>query len=451
MAYSFSTTTKLREIFKDVCKIIYADIDYTLEFTDEEHGKFVSNTNIPFIVDMIFYLLMSQYFKKIKIKFAGELTDLRTSIFEIRPSRTGKGQMIKIIEEAGKNLGLKTKRISYLNQASLIGSINEFNIEYNSKNRLTRGMKGFRDPVMYGALKNTDILIFPEAKKLVKGVNEADTEFILSTLQEALDYPGIINKELRYTDYPINYESTVSIFSATYYVTEIADLLLDQGFFQRNLIDKKNFTLEETKKLRRMIIEKYRNKEANKDFGKKMKEFCNMITTTYKNDERIIEFTDEAVDYLQKYNDAYFDFIKNISGKELEILKSFSQTIIHMITKIGGINCCLRDDNKIIVQDLSPSIKLFHDYIKILTTQLMVQEKKGSDVENYKRTIIQCYKDFIIKTSKNPNKDELRQACNKSGLGSNKSQKLINIMIEENYFVVKDGEHNSQELRLVEN
>ena len=450
MVYTHQTIFQLRKIFCDLCKIIYVDLDYTRIIQDEKNNDIVI-PNTPFIVDLTFYLIMSQYFKKAKIKFAGELTDLRISVFMIRSSRIGKGQLIKVIESLGKNLGLRIKRISYLNQASLIGTLNKYAMEFNYKKNLKPGMLDYKEPVIYGVLAKYDILIFPEAKKLLKGANEADTEFILSTLQEALDYPGFIDKTMKESDLPIQYESTVSIFSTTYYVTEIADLLLDQGFFQRNIIDKRNFTVDEIKELRRRIIEKYRQISNKVDFNKKSEDIGKIIKDDFKNDEKLLEFTDEAIRELHKFNEQFFSQIKDISGKELEILKSFSQTAIHLVTKIAGVNCCIRQDDKIIIEDLIPAIEMFHPYVKILTTQLFVQEKKGSEIENYKRLILQIYKDYMKEKKTLPGKYELIDFCKPHGFNHLKASKLISLMCEENYFIIeKPKEGNKHLLKLVE-
>ena len=87
----------LRKEFNKLVKIIYIDPEEKIsEFQDNDGKttKFLSD-DISFSVDMIFYLLLSQYFKKVKIKFGGEEKDLRCSFFLILLSRMGKGQLIK--------------------------------------------------------------------------------------------------------------------------------------------------------------------------------------------------------------------------------------------------------------------------------------------------------------------------------------------------------------------
>lgn len=437
----------LRKEFYNVVKSIYVDSEAKSFILDSDGSKLFKE-GISFSVEMCFDLLMSQYFKNVKIKFGGELMDLRVSFFMIFPSRMGKGQLIKVVESIGKNLGLKIKRVSYLNQASLIGSINQYAIEYNLKQKLSDGMKGYINPVIYGVLAKYDILIFPEAKKLVKGINEGDTEFILSTLQEALDYPGIIDKTMKDSDYPISYESTISIFATTYYIKEISELLLEQGFFQRIITYKKNLSIEEVKQLRKEIIEKFRQKNV-KDFKMLSKNFSDLILN-YKRDEKILVFTDETIDELHRFNDVYFKKIQNISGVHLEILKSFSQTIIQMIVKIAGINCCLRDDNKINLFDLAPALDVFKPFVDVLLNELIVVDKKKEISADLRLTIIQYYKEYVGMNKKFPNKSEFIDYCRLKGLAFVKTQNLINNMIIQNYFRIIVKEHNIQILMLVD-
>ena len=86
-----SIILSVRKQFNDLVKIIYVDPEE--RFIKLDDGTTMSIQNISFSVDMILYLLLSQYFKKIKIKFGGELKDLRISFFLILASRMGKGQL----------------------------------------------------------------------------------------------------------------------------------------------------------------------------------------------------------------------------------------------------------------------------------------------------------------------------------------------------------------------
>ena len=443
-----SVILSIRKQFNDLVKIIYVDPEE--RFIKLDDGTTMSIQNISFSVDMILYLLLSQYFKKIKIKFGGELKDLRISFFLILASRMGKGQLIKVVEEVGKNLSLRIKRVSYINQASLIGSLNEKIIELNLKKRLKEGDKNYRNPVMYGALFNSDILIFPEAKKLVKGASENETEFILSTLQEALDYPGLINKELKYTEFPITYESTVSILATTYWITDIVSLLIEQGFFQRTPTYKAEYDLETIKILRGKIIEMYRDSNTKKDFKQEAKQFS-LLILNLNNEERILEFTNEAVTRLHDFNTAFFDRLGKISGKQLEILKSFSQTIIDMVIRISGINCCLRSDKKVSLSDVNSSIVIFNVYLNVIIEQLVTDsdEKKKGKIEELIMLIITYYKKYLVEFTKMPSKTELLNYCKIKGMPGNKTFNLLGKMEKENYFIFID-EKNKRLLKLNE-
>lgn len=432
--------------FKKVVKTIY--VDPVEMFIENEQGQKILYENYTsFYIDMIYYLLLSQYFKKVKIKFGGEEKDLRMSFFLILPSRLGKGQLLKIVEESGKNLGLKIKRVSYLNQASLIGSLNESIIKYNIDHNYIQGNPKYRDPRMYGALKDTDILIFPEAKKLVKGMNESETEFILSTLQEALDYPGLINKELKYSDFPISYESTVSILGTTYYITEISELLINQGFFQRIPTHKQDFSIEQIEILRKKIIELYRDRNSNLDFKKQAK-FFSEIVKCLKNDEKILKMSDEAVDELQRFNKIFFENIRETSGKQVEILKSFSQTMIEMCVKIAGINCCLREDNEINLNDIGQAISCYNPYLSILINELTITENKKDSNKEIINLILNYYKSYLTENNKFPYKKELITYCKSKGMSIIKTQNMINTMINQNFFSIEKEEHNAHRLKL---
>ena len=424
----------LKTEFLKVVESIY--IDPNKKYLDIGNGKMVPHYQLNFHIEMLFYLILSQYFKKVKIKFGGELKDLRTHLFLILGSRMGKGQLIKVVEEVGQNIGLTIKRLSYLEQSALIGSIDYNIIEANTKARLTESSSKWRDPVIYGLLKDTDIIIVPEAKKLIKGRNEKDTEFILSTFQEAQDYPGIINKSMKYSDFPISYESTTSIFCTTYYIEEVSKLLLSQGFFQRTPTYREEYSLDKVKHLRHKIIQLYRKDATTIDFKKIAKHYSNIVSKI-NNQERIIAFSDDAINRLEEFNNSFFNKINGITGSRLELLKSFSQTIIEMIVKISGINCCMREGAEIIQQDINNTIPTFHAYVNVLLNQLIVENvsnNKNFNQHTMINNIIKMYDKYVLETTNLPSQTELIHYCKKNNLGFNKSQQLISMMINQNYF-----------------
>jgi|TARA_R100000049_G_C1956778_1_gene114060 hypothetical protein len=435
----------LRKRFDQVARTVYLDPEGYQIIDNQQQKQIVPIITLP--VDMTFYVLMSRYFKDSLIKFAGEAHDLRLNFFYIGASRTGKGQLIKALETTGKQLNLKIKRLSYLNQASLIGTIDGEAIKYNKLKRLKLSDPKYINPITYGDLHDTDILIIPEAKKLVKSTNEAETEFILSTLQEALDYPGIIDKKLKYEE-RIHYECRAVMFATTYFIQEISRLLLEQGYFQRVILYKKDLNLKKTEELRTMIINNYRASFTKKNLKAEAAKFANIIRQI-NNAPKELHMTNDAVDLLQKFNKTYFSKIKIYRGKQLEILKSFSQTLLQTCVKIGGINACLREDTNIMSHDLSTGIDILNAFTDTITRQISIEEKKTGE-DTHKERIVHIYKEYIGHNVGLPNKEKLVDACAKKGIGRNKTLSLLNKMIEENYFTEQSGLKNEKILTLIQ-
>ena len=196
------------------------------------------------------------------------------------------------------------------------------------------------------------------------------------------------------------------------------------------------------------IIEKYRSTNTKVDFENQSKDFSEAINGL-NNNEKILEMDNQAVDMLHDFNKVFFENIRKITGKQLEILKSFSQTIIEIIVRIAGINCCVREGNKIIVQDMTPAIETFNKFYTTIIDELVVIEKSNPLLE-LKNRIIQLYKKYVSEKGNFPSKSDLITYCRSQGLSYVKTQNTINIMEKENYFLIIISEHNKQILKLIE-
>ena len=423
----------LRQEFYELATMIFCDIDYP-------------NISIP--IFSTFYVILGQWLKDVKIVFGSEVKSLRISVFWVQNSRTGKGQLIKILERIAKLLGLKTTRETYVNEAGIIGTINEHAIQHNYKGSkvLKEGDEGWENPITYGDLKDYDIVVFSEAKGLLLESNFKDN--LLSELQEALDTPGIIRKKLR-NQVPVEYECKASIFATTYYLSEVSKLLITQGYFQRNLFYMKEFTPEENDSLREKIIEMYRSRKTNiEEFDKKCSEFANKIKKISRN-ERFLVCSSKAVDFLQEIRKKFDLEIRKASGDELKILMSFSQTVIDISVIIAGIHCCLRNGEEINESEISLGYTFSKSCLDTIINKLIVKESKFEDINKDIKVILNVCK-ILIKDDKKVSKEMLVEECHSKGIkiGRNKILRLINKMIIENYFKQEKGEKNIQYLKI---
>lgn len=425
----------IKDLFYSLATKYYIDIDYP--------------DRLPIPILATFYFVLSKYFKEIKIQFGAEEKDVRFSFFWIEDSRSGKGQLIKLLEKVLDEIHISHARQTKFNSASLIGTIDENALIHNKNRRLLPDNEKYISPYIYGDLAKFDVLIFPEAKKLL--MDTAHKEELLEDLQEAMDYPGLIRKKLKW-DEILEYETKCSFYSTTYYAKEVGEHLLYKGFYQRQLLYMRELTVDETIRLRKKIIEMFsgdNNKDTKENFEKELKEFVNRLQTI-DNSPRVMSLTPDAIEYLCTLMDRYKGKLDESVGSELTILKSFSQTVIDISIKIGALNALISGKkDKITSVDLTQSIKFVRAVLDTVMNKLVMKDTQksfGSLVEN---KIISIYKDFN-RTVKDISRKMLIDECCVRGLaiGKNKLAKIINNLVNQQYFVEIKGEKNTKYLLL---
>lgn len=412
--------------FYKIATKIYKDVDYP---------------NVPIPVYAMFYVVMSQYFKNIKINFGGELRSLRFSFFHISSTRTGKGQLCKAAEMVAKELGISTATETDLTDAGLLGSIDEKAIDYNYKNKKEPGDEGYKDPIIYGDLFNYDIIFFKEVKKLL--VPTSNTAMMLSIFQEALDEPGYIRKKLK-CKFPIEGEVTSSIVATTYYMPEIEKTLLEQGFFMRVPLYCRTFTIDEIKGLRDGVVDLFRE-TSRKVVERDIKEYCKEIKEI-KNSGYNLFLDDSAVGKLKDLNNHFYKLMKGTAGSKLEILKGLSQTVIDLSIKIGGIHACLEESKLITDKHMIPATIFVRSCVDTILNRIDITDTQASKEFDIYIRLFRKLETNTPEISKEGFIHELKL----KGIGRNRAIKSIQKMIDKNYFKVVKGDRNTQLLKLNE-
>jgi len=421
--------------FYKLTSLIYKDIDYP---------------DLPIPVYAAFYVIMSQYFKKAKIVWGSERRNLRMCSFWISPSRTGKGQLTKLLKMVAEQLDISVIEETDITDAGLLGTIDEKAIDYNYKNKLKEDNPNYKNPVIYGDLFNYDIIIFKECKKLL--IPTQHTQMFLSILQEALDEPGVVRKKLG-NQYPIEGIVTSSIYATTYYMPEIEKTLVEQGFFMRVPIYCKTLSREQTEHLREDIIKMLSQKNSF-CLEKEVKKFTDEIKKI-ENGEIEIYFTEEAIRMLIVFNQHFFQKIDVVVGSKLEILKSMSQMALDIIIKVASIHCCLEEkqkDKKLYINPLhmKPAIQFADACINTIIDKIEISDEIKET--NKTKKVLMYYKEATKDIpEKMISKEKFAQFLSERISTSRITNlKLINKLVTENYFKKQKGEGNTQFLVLNE-
>lgn len=394
--------------------------------------------------EILFHILIGQYFKNVKIGFYAEEKDVRVSALWCQPTRTGKGQAMKVLKKACTELGITWKKATQITDAGLIGSVNREIDMYNIKHNLQPGNNRYLNPIEEGDLARYDIIIFDEARKLLKP--GPWTEDMLSIFQESLDYPGLVRKKLS-SRHEIEFVSTSSIIGTTYFIKQIKEVLLYQGFFQRILLYIRKIDYKQRQSMRQKVIDGYLSDNKIERGENLLKEFCSSLKKI-DNSPREITATKEAIEVINSYITQFEDFIiENFKDKELEILGSFVYGLQDLFIKLASHYCLIDEKSKINKNHVIMAKRLVNICMKSLMHELLpeIDEREKGRKELWIKRISAIIKD------KEMNKEDIVEVLRKTwNVGRNKSLSFINKGISNNHFIEIKKERNNKIIKLKE-
>jgi len=256
----------------------------------------------------------------------------------VMPSRSGKGQAIKVIENLAEMLQIRYKTEGVITDAGLIGTV--------------RINKKREEDIIYGDLYNYDLLLVPEANQIFK--KRQYKEEILDILQNALDttvitetdligkrkissFGGRIDKKLA-SEKEISYTTNISFMFFTYFLEEFRQVLLEQGIFQRTIVYIENFDAEKRALLNDIIVDNLEVKDLEKYYGLLTDIATELKLISIKNKAfTAIRFDNYALDTIKRIIQTYTRRITgNFKGRDLELILPFTTSMIEFLVKISG-------------------------------------------------------------------------------------------------------------------
>lgn len=197
----------------------------------------------PIWKDLAFYNMLSAVLDERE-------DDLRFHVIFSSYSSSGKDEGLTLIQDVLKDLGLKTHRPGEATDRTLVGSINQFAIEYNIKNGLSEevpvvGTKEYKDPREQGILASANWLAFGEAESVFKP--GAHNQKVQLYLRQAMDKSRQIEKGVGGITLMINTNTTLCL--TTYTMSDIISKILHNGLFQRAVFYDKIISNEDHKKI----------------------------------------------------------------------------------------------------------------------------------------------------------------------------------------------------------
>lgn len=203
--------------------------------------KSIDNTAWGMLLEQV---LLSQINPIRYIDYSGDDFKPKISCLIINNAGTGKDRALDVLMDFGKRMGLKISKIVDLQEAGLTGTV-------------TNGK------VMYGKLKDHDILMFPECENLF--IRSAHKLTLIKHLQSALDNQtgvgvgGYVSKFVGGKN--IEYNTDVSLVMASIPFNNLNEILIRQGIFQRCMLSIKDTGYKEMNEIKEKLRTTNQTKE----------------------------------------------------------------------------------------------------------------------------------------------------------------------------------------------
>lgn len=316
----------------------------------------IANTKSVGNTEMNTYMFLSAvgaliHKKGMIIKHTSTL-DMRIHPLIIQPSRTGKGEALKVLEDFMNGLqGTIVKQLQFTD-AGIVGSIDEKAAETNRKYGYVRGDPDYNEEVIIGDLGLYDIIAFSEAKQMFK--SGAYSEDIFEIFQTSMDSPGYARKKL--SKGVLSYPVDATILGTTYMLDEFNEIIHKQGIFQRMLVMVKDFTFEERlEQLIKLARVKTSDTLPEKEYKRRMDALTDDVISVLNEfpDDTVIEISEKGEDVLAEIIRQKGKWIeKNFFGDELEIMAVYLSAFFNMYRKLAGISAVLNGKSKIGVKEI---------------------------------------------------------------------------------------------------
>jgi hypothetical protein len=244
--------------------------------------------------------------------------DLRVHPIISSYSGTGKDEGMNLVKEVLDKLGIKTYKFSTVTDKTLVGGINQEQVDINTKRGVSEdeqqnGKYSWKDPRKVGILGNDDVnwVAFPEAETIFKpGVHNKSVQLIL---RQAMDKTRTIQKGVGGEVIDLY---TKSVFSyATYPLPDAVTKILNNGLFQRAIYYDKRTTDTD----HRAIVEHVNklkfdpNTKLNFDELQYMQLLCDKLKTMkiwYNENRKQFKFFKDTHDYInykwKTYEEGYY-------------------------------------------------------------------------------------------------------------------------------------------------
>lgn len=283
----------------------------------------------PIWKDLAFYNLISTLIDE-------RLDDYRIHVIFSSDPGSGKDAGLNLIQKILEDLGYNTSRPVSVTDRTLVGAVNQFAVEFNTKHGLSaenpvQGNKTYRETKQFGLLSNCHWMAFGESESVFRP--GAHNRLIQSIVRQAMDEARTVERGVAGEN--IKIKSNTSFVLVTYPDNETIYKILHNGLFQRALYYNKDVTEDETKSIRSHIIKKLFNDDIKSHFPEK--EYFALLEKKLK--DMIAWYKEIPRDFKSFPNaDKYIESLWAELDRSYSALPAIDKKILESIARRGAKN-----------------------------------------------------------------------------------------------------------------
>lgn len=340
--------------------------------------------------------------------WGAQYVSTRESPFIIDNSRTGKGQMIKVVhflidEMPIEILGykLRSKFLHQVSEARLVGSE-----QFLGKKQMTAkgGGKYFvPDVVKTPALaKEYNLITFSEGRSLFR--KEQYFREVRQALLVILDEPGWVDKSLKFSGEDSKFKTRATIMTGSMIIDDIEASILNEGFFQRMWIVFKILSQQENDYVQENLWDMLKSdyalgQQASDDFYSKIKEINEKWTKmkekkiykegggtpwNYHIKQNIGSFRPQIVEMGKELREKYFK--SQFTGKLQDVITSFYGGIPLFVSKIAVQEAVFNVKEEVDLDSFKYAFTTVEEHCKSLFELISYIDKQTKETKKFKYT-----------------------------------------------------------------
>lgn len=363
-------------LYKDLVK----DEQYVDLLTIKQLWDIIWNGRIaqqPVWKDLCFYNMISAILQE-------EDKDLRAHVIFSCMSSTGKDEGISLVEQILNKLGLITHVLAEITDRTLVGSINQYAIETNTKKDLKEGDEKYREVIDMGILAKgkSDWVAFPEAESVFKpGPYNKKMQLIF---RQVMDKRRQIKKGVG--GHIINLYTNTVLMLSTYSMDKDIYSLLMNGLFQRTLFYRKQFTHKDHKAVRRYIVNRNFNPLIIEnydeiDYINILVQKLNTMKLWYDENKNNIKYSKTIDETINYYWDKYEDSYEVLTSQDRDLLDSIVRRSTVNLDKLIKITAIWNMKTNISTGDIDICFNLLKDCIDSVKNLITSQDRSTKQID----------------------------------------------------------------------